>query len=55
MLSYIDTSFHDDATLRELMNLLPAPEFFEWTKKMGVLDEHGRLTPAAGDASMFLR
>ena len=55
MLSYMDTSFHDDATLRELLHLTPAPEFFEWTKRMGVLDDNGCLTPEAGDASMFLR
>ncbi len=54
MLSYMDTSFHDDATLRELLNLKPAPEFFEWTKKMGILDENGRMTERAGDASIFM-
>lgn len=55
MLSYQDTSFHDDASLREILGLTPAKEFFEWTKKMGILDEKGRLTERAGDASMFLR
>lgn len=55
MLSYMDTSFHDDATMRELLNLTPAPEFFEWTKEMGILDENARLTPRAGDASIFMR
>lgn len=54
MLSYMDTSFHDDATLRELLCLKPAPEFFEWTKKMGILDENGCLTERAGDASIFM-
>lgn len=54
MLSYMDTSFHDDATLRELLHLKPAPEFFEWTKKMGILDENGVLTQRAGDASIFM-
>jgi len=55
MLSYQDTSFHDDATLRELLGLRPCAEFFEWTKRMGILDENGRLTPQAGDASIFMR
>ncbi len=55
MLSYQDTSFHDDATLRELLNLKPAKEFFEWTIKMGILDENGRLGERAGDASIFLK
>jgi len=55
MLSYMDTSYHDDATLRELLDLKPAAEFFEWTKKMGILDEKGCLTEQAGDASIFLQ
>lgn len=55
MLSYQDTSFHDDATLRELSHRLPAPEFHKWMMKMELMDEHGRLTARAGDASIFLR
>lgn len=54
MLSYQDTSFHDDATLRELLGLLPAPDFYVWLQKMGIMAE-GRLTERAGDASIFLR
>ena len=30
MLAYFDTSAHDDQTLREIHNRLPAPEFCEW-------------------------
>jgi len=30
MLAYFDTSAHDDQTLREIHNKLPAPEFLEW-------------------------
>ncbi|MDR1449934.1 MAG: ethanolamine ammonia-lyase subunit EutB [Propionibacteriaceae bacterium] len=55
MLSYQDTSFHDDATMRELLHLTPAPEFFEWAQNMGLLDACGRLSSRAGDASIFLR
>lgn len=55
MLSYQDTSFHDDATLRELSHRLPAPEFHKWMMKMELMDENGRLTPKAGDASIFLK
>ncbi|MGE5678336.1 MAG: ethanolamine ammonia-lyase subunit EutB [Pseudomonadota bacterium] len=55
MLSYQDTSYHDDATLRELLNLKPADEFFKWLVSMGILDEAGRLTQKAGDASIFLK
>ncbi|MDR1266412.1 MAG: ethanolamine ammonia-lyase subunit EutB [Propionibacteriaceae bacterium] len=54
MLSYQDTSFHDDATMRELLGLTPAPEFFDWAQEFGLLDAAGRLTERAGDASIFL-
>jgi len=55
MLSYQDTSFHDDATLRELLNLKPSEEFFKWLIEMGIMDEKGKLTSIAGDASIFLK
>ena len=55
MLSYQDTSYYDDATLRELMGLTPAAEFFEWAKEWGILDERGHLTARAGDASIFVK
>ena len=53
MLAYQDTSYHDDATLRELLHKTPAPEFFKWCRDQNLLDETGRLTPRAGDASVF--
>lgn len=53
MLSYQDTSYHDDVTLRELLNLRPAPEFERWCERMGLL-KNGRLTPIAGDPTIFL-
>jgi ethanolamine ammonia-lyase large subunit len=53
MLAYQDTSYHDDVTLRELLDLKPAPAFFRWSVEMGVLDENGRLTDRGGDASIF--
>ncbi|MDR3203779.1 MAG: ethanolamine ammonia-lyase subunit EutB, partial [Deltaproteobacteria bacterium] len=53
MLAYQDTSYHDDATLRQLLGRTPAPEFFEWMKKMGLMDQRGHLTDKAGDASIF--
>ncbi|KRQ86487.1 Ethanolamine ammonia-lyase heavy chain [Caloramator mitchellensis] len=55
MLSYQDTSYHDDATLRELLNLKPAEEFFNWLVEMGIMDKNGRLTEFAGDPSIFLK
>lgn len=54
MLSYQDTGFHDNVTLRELMGFLPAPEFHAWLQKMGIMAD-GRLTERAGDASIFLQ
>jgi len=55
MLSYQDTSYHDDNTLRALMGLTPAAEFFEWTQEWGIMDSRGRLTARAGDASIFIK
>ncbi|MGE5483417.1 MAG: ethanolamine ammonia-lyase subunit EutB [Ignavibacteriales bacterium] len=52
MLSYQDTSYHDDATLRELLGLRPVPQFEAWLEEMGFLKD-GRLTEMAGDASVF--
>jgi ethanolamine ammonia-lyase large subunit len=53
MLAYQDTSYHDDATLRELLGLKPAPEFFAWLIEHGLMDQNGRLTERAGDGSVF--
>ena len=55
MLAYKDTSFHDDATLRELTGRKPAPEFHRWLMKQGLMDENGILTEKAGDGSIFLK
>ncbi len=52
MLSYQDTSYHDDASVREILGLRPLPEFEKWLEKMG-LYEDGCLTERAGDASIF--
>lgn len=48
MLSYQSTSFHDIASLREIMNLRPAPEFEHWLEHKGLM-QNGRLTDRAGD------
>ena len=53
MLAYQDTGFHDDATLREILRLKPAPDFHQWLMKMDIMDATGRLTARAGDASIF--
>ena len=52
MLSYQDTSYHDDATARQVLGLRPAPEFEKWLEKHGVMKD-GKLTEAAGDPSIF--
>ena len=52
MLSYQDTSYHDDASAREILGLRPAPEFEKWLEKYGVMKD-GKLTEAAGDPSIF--
>jgi ethanolamine ammonia-lyase large subunit len=52
MLNYQSTSFHDDATLRQLLGLRPAPEFEAWLEELGLMRD-GRLTEKAGDPSIF--
>ena len=54
MLNYETTSFHDNAALREIHGLRPAPEFEGWLERVGLWRE-GQLTEKAGDASQFLR
>lgn len=54
MLSYQDTSYHDDATLRELLGLRPVPQFEAWLEEMGFM-KNGNLTRLAGDASVFAK
>jgi ethanolamine ammonia-lyase large subunit len=52
MLNYQTTSFHNNAALRELLGLRPAPEFERWMEELG-LWRGGRLTKRAGDPSIF--
>jgi ethanolamine ammonia-lyase large subunit len=52
MLSYQDTSYHDDATIRELLGLRPAPEFEKWLERNDIMKD-GKLTDIAGDPSIF--
>jgi ethanolamine ammonia-lyase large subunit len=54
MLNYQCTSYHDLASLRELLGLRPLPEFEAWLEEMGII-RNGRLTPRAGDASIFTK
>jgi ethanolamine ammonia-lyase large subunit len=52
MLNYQTTSFHNNAALRSLLDLRPAPEFEAWMESFG-LWRNGRLTSRAGDPSIF--
>jgi ethanolamine ammonia-lyase large subunit len=52
MLSYQDTTDHDDASMREIFDRRPAPEFERWMERMGLLKD-GKLTDRAGDPSIF--
>jgi len=53
MLMYQCTGYHEAATLREIFGLRPTAEFDAWLEKMG-FSENGKLTPKAGDASVFM-
>ncbi len=52
MLGYQTTSYHDVASLRELMNCAPAPEFEKWLEERGLM-KNRKLTDKAGDAASF--
>lgn len=54
MLMYQCTGFHEAAALREVFGLRPIREFDLWLEKMG-FSENGKLTPLAGDASVFMK
>jgi ethanolamine ammonia-lyase large subunit len=54
MLSYQCTSYHDTASLRQLLRLRPIPEFEKWMVDIGLMKD-GILTEKAGDASFFLQ
>lgn len=54
MLNYQTTSFHNNAALRDLLSLRPAPEFERWMEEMG-LWRSGRLTRRAGDPTLFVK
>jgi ethanolamine ammonia-lyase large subunit len=54
MLGYQSTSFHDAAYLRRVLGLRPAPEFEEWLRGMGIMDDEGRLLPPGGPALRLL-
>lgn len=54
MLMYQCTGYHEASSLREIFGLRPIAEFDQWLEKMG-FSKDGKLTPLAGDASVFLK
>lgn len=54
MLNYQTNSYHDAATVREILGLRPIKEFDEWLEKWGI-SENGHLTKYAGDPTIFLK
>jgi ethanolamine ammonia-lyase large subunit len=54
MLNYQSLSFHDVQGLRRSLNLLPAPEFTDWLRRMSLFGEGGRLA-APGAANTLVR
>ncbi len=57
MLAHFVNSGHDDQTLREVHNRIPAPEFLEWAKGKGIFDQSpdGRVMrgPQWGNPQLF--
>ena len=54
LVMYQCTGYHEAASLREIFGLRPIKEFDQWLEKMG-FSENGKLTPLAGDASVFMK
>lgn len=52
MLNYQTNAYHDAQAVREVLGLRPIREFEIWLEKMGIM-ENGRLTPRAGDLTIF--
>lgn len=52
MLNYQTNAYHDAATIREILKMRPIKEFDVWLEKMGI-SENGKLTPKAGDPTIF--
>jgi ethanolamine ammonia-lyase large subunit len=45
MLNYQSTSFHDVLATRQVLGLLPAPEFAQWLEAVGLADAAGLIRP----------
>ena len=49
MLNYQSTSFHDALYIRNLLHLKPTPEFEEWLRKIGLINNIGQLQQVEND------
>jgi ethanolamine ammonia-lyase large subunit len=47
MLNYQSTSFHDALYLRKVLGLKHAPEFEQWLKRQGIIDDTGGVLPVS--------
>lgn len=54
MLNYQTTGYHETAALREIFGLKAIEPFHYWLLKHEFIDENGKLTQKAGDASSLL-
>jgi ethanolamine ammonia-lyase large subunit len=54
MLSYQSTSFHDALYVRAALGLRPAPEFEDWLRRMGLMDEAHRIRPRGEGAAKLI-
>lgn len=54
MLNYQTNAYHDVTAVREVLGLRPIKEFEQWLEKMDIMRQ-GRLTPRAGDPTLFVR
>jgi ethanolamine ammonia-lyase large subunit len=52
MLNYQSTSFHDNATVRQIFGYRPTPEFEAWMESLGLLED-GRPTARFGDPTVL--
>lgn len=55
MLNYQTTGYHETASLRDMFKVTAIKEFNDWMIEMGFIDENGKLTEKAGDASVLLK
>ncbi|MDM5340457.1 ethanolamine ammonia-lyase subunit EutB [Fictibacillus enclensis] len=53
MLNYQSLSYHDIATVRQLLGQTPAPLFAQWLEEQGIT-QNGRFTSKAGDPTIFM-